>query len=137
MNFLPLRGRPAVPQSAHLAQAGFVVAALTHPGDNNRDESKFVGAPVDRPREVNHMLDYMLTAWPEHDRIDPNRIGVFGFSSGGFTTLVPGGGVPDMKREGEFCAQYPQNWPGRLGNKPKTGGGGMGRPALLPGGGLS
>jgi predicted dienelactone hydrolase len=49
-----------------LAQAGFVVAALTHPGDNSRDESKFIEAPVNRPREVSRLLDYMLAAWPEH-----------------------------------------------------------------------
>jgi predicted dienelactone hydrolase len=63
-----------------LAQAGFVVAALTHPGDNNRDESKFIEAPLNRPREISRLLDYMLAAWPEHDRVDANRIGVFGFS---------------------------------------------------------
>jgi predicted dienelactone hydrolase len=57
-----------------LAQAGFVVAALTHPGDNNRDEAKFIEAPVNWPRDVSRLLDYMLAAWPEHDRVDPNRI---------------------------------------------------------------
>ena len=105
-----------------LAQAGFVVAALTHPGDNNRDESRFIEAPVKRPREVSRLLDYMLATWREHDRIDPKRIGVFGFSSGGFTALVLVGGVPDMKREGEFCAQYPQDWPCRMASDPKNGG---------------
>jgi predicted dienelactone hydrolase len=105
-----------------LAQAGFIVAALTHPGDNSRDESRFIEAPVNRPREVSRLVDYMLTAWPEHDRVDPNRIGVFGFSSGGFTALVLVGGVPDMEREAEFCVHYPQDWPCRMASDHKDGG---------------
>jgi predicted dienelactone hydrolase len=64
----------------------------------------------------------MLTAWPEHDRVDPNRIGVFGFSSGGFTALVLVGGVPDMEREADFCAHYPQDWPCRMASDHKDGG---------------
>jgi predicted dienelactone hydrolase len=113
-----------------LAQAGFVVAALTHPGDNNRDESKFIEAPVRRPREVSRLVDYMLTDWPEHDRVDPNRIGAFGFSSGGFTALVLVGGVPDMKREAEFCAQYPQDWPCRMASDHKSGASASSTPPL-------
>lgn len=111
-----------------LARAGFVVAALTHPGDNNRDMSRFISAPVDRPRQVSHLLDYMLTVWPGHDRIDPNHIGMFGFSSGGFTALVLVGGVPDMNQEAEFCAQYPQDWPCRMATEHKTGGPGLSPP---------
>jgi predicted dienelactone hydrolase len=91
-----------------LAHAGFVVAAVTHTGNNYRDDSRFshVG---DRPRHVIRMLDYMLAAWPAHAQIDPARIGVFGFSAGGFTALVLIGGVPDMSRERAFCAAHEQD----------------------------
>jgi predicted dienelactone hydrolase len=65
-----------------LAKAGFVVAAVTHTGDNVRDQSK-MAQMVDRPRHVSRMLDYMLAAWPASDRLDPTRVGIFGFSSGG------------------------------------------------------
>jgi predicted dienelactone hydrolase len=92
-----------------LAKVGFVVAAVTHTGDNNRDQSK-MAQMVDRPRHVSRMLDYMLAAWPDHNRLDPTRVGVFGFSSGGFTALALIGGVPDMSRVGPYCAEHPQDF---------------------------
>jgi predicted dienelactone hydrolase len=72
-----------------LALAGFVVASVTHTGNNYRDDSRFSHV-ADRPRHIMRMLDYMLGAWPAHGQIDPGRIGVFGFSTGGFTALVLG-----------------------------------------------
>lgn len=92
-----------------LAQAGFVVAAPTHTGDNYLDQS-YVGNRkdlTDRPRQVKVVLDYMLTIWPGHDRLDPSRIGMFGFSLGAFTTLVESGGAPDSNRMIELCSQRP------------------------------
>jgi len=86
-----------------LAQAGFVVAAVTHTGNNYRDD-RFIVA--DRPRHIIRVLDYMLGKWPAHAQIDPARIGVFGHSAGGFTALVLIGGVPDMSRERDFCAAH-------------------------------
>src|SRR5262249_45355222 len=62
-----------------LAQAGFVVAALTHTGDNSQDQS-YVGNQrdlIDRPRQINRVLDFILGAWPEHSRLDPTRVGIF------------------------------------------------------------
>ena len=38
----------------------------------------------------------MLASWPHHDALDPSRIGMFGFSAGGFTALVAIGGTPDL-----------------------------------------
>lgn len=92
-----------------LAEAGFVVAAVTHTGDNYRDQSEF--SRVDqRPRHIRLLIDYLLTAWPDHDRIDPARIGMFGFSAGGFTTLVAIGGTPDLGRVGPHCAEHSGDW---------------------------
>jgi predicted dienelactone hydrolase len=88
-----------------LAQAGFVVASVTHTGNNYRDDSRFSHV-VDRPRHVIRMLDYMLGVWPAHAQVDRARIGVFGFSAGGFTALVLVGGVPDLSRERVFCAAH-------------------------------
>ncbi len=78
-----------------LADAGFVVAAITHTGDNYRDHSQF-GRLESRPRHVKVLVDYMLSSWPHHDALDPARIGMFGFSAGGFTALVDIGGTPDL-----------------------------------------
>jgi predicted dienelactone hydrolase len=87
-----------------LAEAGFVVAAVTHTGDNADDDS---AAPsrwmLDRPRHVRILIDYILDQWPGHGSIDPKRIGIFGFSSGGYTALAAIGAVPDLKRAQEHC----------------------------------
>lgn len=92
-----------------LAGEGFVVAALTHTGDNYMDQS-YVGNRkdlTDRARQVSVVLSYMLTTWIQHERLDAGRVGMFGFSLGGFTTLVESGGIPDLSRMRELCATRP------------------------------
>jgi predicted dienelactone hydrolase len=88
-----------------LADAGFVVAAITHDDDVSL---------LERPRHVTHVLDYLLGGWPAHARLDPARVGVYGFSVGGFAALVTAGGVPDFGRIPAYCAQYPDRVCGML-----------------------
>ena len=78
-----------------LAKAGFVVATVSHTGDTFDDQSR-AGHIMDRPQHIHRLIDYMLTEWPNRARIDASRVGMFGFSAGGFTTLVSIGGVPDF-----------------------------------------
>jgi predicted dienelactone hydrolase len=99
-----------------LADAGFVVAAVTHPGDNHADQSRSV-AVLDRPGHVTRAIDYMLGSWKGHDRIDANRVGVFGYSAGGFTALVSAGGKPDLTMVGPHCAGHPGDFACRLLSK--------------------
>jgi predicted dienelactone hydrolase len=92
-----------------LAAEGFVVAALTHTGDNYMDQS-YAGNRrnlTDRPRQVSLVLSYMLTVWSHHDRLNSSRVGMFGFSLGGFTTLVEIGGIPNLTRIVELCTKRP------------------------------
>jgi len=89
-----------------LAGAGFVVAALTHSGDNWRDRS-LVAAIWQRPRQLRLLVDYMTGTWPGRARIDAAKIGAFGFSAGGFTVLVAGGGRPDLGRVRDHCSAHP------------------------------
>src|SRR5580658_10435381 len=96
-----------------LAEAGFVVAAVTHTGDNYRDRTQ-VGRLENRPRHIKVLIDYMLASWPHHDTIDPSRIGMFGFSAGGFTALVAIGGTPDMSTVASYCAAHPDEWSCRM-----------------------
>jgi predicted dienelactone hydrolase len=96
-----------------LADAGFVVAAVTHTGDNYREQTQ-VGRLENRPRHIKVLIDYMLASWPHHDAIDPSRIGMFGFSAGGFTALVAIGGTPDMTTVAPFCAAHPDEWSCRM-----------------------
>jgi predicted dienelactone hydrolase len=93
-----------------LADAGFVVAAPLHTGDNYKDQSA-IGKPpwfVDRARHVHLTISYMLDAWRERARIDADKIGVFGFSAGGTTALIAIGGQPDLDSIAEHCAKAPE-----------------------------
>ena len=61
-----------------------------HTGDNYADQSA-VGSVFwlsGRTRKLHATIDYMLKNWQGHDRINPERIGTFGFSAGGFTVLT-------------------------------------------------
>lgn len=89
-----------------LADAGFVVAAVTHTGDNHADQSRSLDI-MDRPRQISRVIDHMLAGWRGRAVIDPARVGMFGFSAGGFTTLVSIGGEPDFSSIGPMCRQYP------------------------------
>lgn len=89
-----------------LAHAGFVVAAVSHTGDTYDDHSR-AASIMGRPPQVRRLIDYMLAEWPDHGRIDAARVGVFGFSAGGFTALVAAGGTPDFSRIGPHCAAHP------------------------------
>lgn len=89
-----------------LADAGFVVVAMNHTGDNYADQSRSADI-MDRPRQVSRVIDHMLSTWEGHATIDPQRVGMFGHSAGGFTTLVIIGGVPDFTKIGPMCRQQP------------------------------
>jgi predicted dienelactone hydrolase len=88
-----------------LANAGFVVAAINHPGDTYSDMSRAAEMSefVERPTDIKRLIDYMLSAAPEAASIDPQRIGFFGFSRGGYTGLVLAGGDPDFLHANVPC----------------------------------
>ncbi|TFW30895.1 alpha/beta hydrolase family protein [Massilia horti] len=88
-----------------LANAGFVVAALTHPGDNSQDQSRATDI-LERPKHVVAVINYMLGDWEKHAALAPDRIGMFGFSSGGFTAVVNVGGKPDLTLVFEYCKTH-------------------------------
>lgn len=89
-----------------LANAGFVVAALTHSGDSYQDQSRATDMP-NRPRQLSVLITYMLKSWLGHDRLDPNRVGAFGFSSGGFTVLAAAGAKTDPAIIARHCQILP------------------------------
>ena len=84
--------------AAALADAGFVVAAVDHPGDNTTDRSRIdtLSILLDRPTDIRRLTDFMLDAWPEAAKLDRERIGFFGFSRGAYTGLVIAGGRLDI-----------------------------------------
>jgi predicted dienelactone hydrolase len=90
-----------------LAKAGFVVAALTHPGDNWRDDSRSTQLS-DRPRHVSLLIDHMTRTWSGPVAVDAGRIGAFGFSAGAFTITSVVGGVSDPARIARHCEEEPE-----------------------------
>jgi predicted dienelactone hydrolase len=67
------------------------------PGDTVVDLSRSgdLSVFVERPTDIKRLIDFMLAASPTASKIDPDRIGFFGFSRGGYTGLVIIGANPD------------------------------------------
>lgn len=93
-----------------LADAGYVVVAPTHAGDNYADRSR-QGSPAlfsERAGHVRAAVDYALKQWPQRNAVDPARVGAYGFSAGGFTVLTLAGGTPNMAIIREHCSRTPE-----------------------------
>jgi predicted dienelactone hydrolase len=91
-----------------LAHAGFVAAAVSHTGDTYDDQSQVLRL-WRRPAQLRRLVSYLLDEWPQHDRLDRNRVGAFGYSNGGFTVLVAAGGVPDLDKTAPYCRAHPDH----------------------------
>ena len=80
-----------------LADAGFVVAAINHRGDNLPTLADAADPSVmfERPFAIKRLIDFMLSESPPASRIDRERIGLFGFSAGAVTGLAMAGADPN------------------------------------------
>jgi len=94
---------------APLARAGYVVAAVDHPGNNGLDKMTAAGAIMSWTRAGD--LKVALAAAKADPAIGPHmdmtKVGVAGFSAGGFTSLVAAGAKVDMNRFLAFCKTHP------------------------------
>lgn len=91
-----------------LADNGFIVAAISHPGDTARDRSRSddLSVFVERPTDIKRLIDFMVGTTSFAARIDQDRIGFFGYSRGGYTGLVLIGANPDWAGEAtRYCQQ--------------------------------
>ena len=88
-----------------LADAGFIVVAINHPGDNAMDKSRTgdFSVFVERPADIKRVIDFVLGPWPDAARVDAGRIGIFGFSRGGYTGLVAIGANPYFGKRLRLC----------------------------------
>jgi len=97
--------------ATHLARHGFIVAGITHPRDNHRDPGGVGTAEVlyGRPVQIQALITHLLEdpAWA--GLIDPDRIGVAGFSDGGYTALLLAGAVPRFDRYIGYCERQPED----------------------------
>ena len=88
-----------------LADAGFIVAAINHPGAADMSRSDDLAAFVERPTDIKRLINFVIQTSPVATKIDPQRIGFFGFSRGGYAGLVLFGANPDWAVVTEFCQQ--------------------------------
>jgi len=97
-----------------LARAGYLVAALRHPGDNWQDHSLFERGSAayldERPRQVSRVLDAILSDPQWSDRIAKDargpRVGALGHSAGGYTVLALAGGRVEIGRLAAHCNSH-------------------------------
>ncbi len=116
-----------------LAQQGYLVAALRHPGDNWQDRTLLQTSAVryftERPQHISRVIDALLRdpAWGPRIASDAQgpRIGALGHSAGGYTVLALAGGLPELARfpahcnahradDPIFCSMDPSGQPTRL-----------------------
>lgn len=94
-----------------LARAGYVVIAVDHPGNNGRDRMTVPGAILfwERPGDLAAALARVRTDPAIAPHLDLSRLGVAGFSAGGFTSLAAAGARVDIDRFRAFCAAHPKD----------------------------
>jgi predicted dienelactone hydrolase len=94
--------------AAHLASKGYVVLAPRHWGDSY-DKPRGRGTDVQlvrRPQQAAEALDTVLADPFISASIDAARIGMLGYSAGGYTTLVMAGGRPDFSLWRAHCKAH-------------------------------
>ena len=93
--------------AATLVRAGFVVAQVTHAGDNHQDTSR--AGPESfrqRPLEVSQAIDALAADPLWSQQVDTTRVGVHGMSAGGVTALSLAGGQWRMLNLLKHCAVH-------------------------------
>lgn len=88
-----------------LARCGFVVAALTHTGDNvdNMAHLFSLNQLVGRVRELKALLDVLLETKNTAEMIDVTRVSVVGVGPGATAALLLAGGRLDATGWGGYC----------------------------------
>jgi len=81
------------------------VVTLTHPGDSDRDPEAWRSdrVLVAREHDLRAALDAVVADPVFGGHIDRDRIGVAGFSLGGYTALLLAGAKPDFSRFSSYC----------------------------------
>lgn len=95
-----------------LAENGFIVAAVNHPGNNALEPYTVQGFTQgwERAEDLTRILDGMLADEEFAPRIDPRRVGAAGFSFGGYTMMELAGGIGDLSTALTLCdTHHPTN----------------------------
>jgi len=94
-----------------MARAGYVVVAVDHPGNNGVDPMTDAGSVLMWNRADDLAAAFAaVQADPRLSaHVDVQRLGVAGYSAGGFTALLAAGARPDMARLVAFCRANPED----------------------------
>lgn len=92
--------------ATRLTKLGALVVAADHPGSSGGDPERASILEVwTQPEDVHRLIDRLLDSdWKEY--IDPQRIGVVGFSLGGTTAMSLAGVRLQMERFERFCESH-------------------------------
>ena len=94
-----------------LARAGFIAAAVDHPGNNANAPLTSEGFVLwwERATDLSEVLDALLADPEFGPHIDKDRIGAAGFSLGGYTVLELAGARTDVAAMYDLCRKEPKN----------------------------
>jgi Predicted dienelactone hydrolase len=94
-----------------LAREGFVVIAVDHPGSNGRGPITGNGAAWwwERAEDLKAAWATVQADAELSPHLDAKRLGVAGFSAGGFAALVAGGARVDVQHFADFCHAHPND----------------------------
>ncbi len=92
-----------------LARAGYIAAAVDHPGNNSLEPLTPEGfaLPWERATDLSEVLDGMLADPEFGPKIDAARVGAAGFSIGGYTVLQLAGARADLSVMADLCRKEP------------------------------
>ncbi len=92
----------------YFVKKGFIVASIDHFGNTwYQSSSDFFLRLWDRPLDITHALDRLLTDPYFAPHIDPEKIGFIGYSLGGMTGIwLAGGRWVDIRNIPDFHTQY-------------------------------
>ena len=96
-----------------LARAGFIAAAVDHPGNNGTEPYTAQGFVLwwERATDLSNVIDAMLADSEFGPRIDADRIGAAGFSIGGYTVMELAGAQTDISILFDHCKAEPNYIP--------------------------
>lgn len=91
-----------------LAQQGYIVAAVNHPGTTSQDRSAQAAAQLwQRPRDLSRAIDALLARPEPFGAVDSDRIAVVGHSLGGWTVMETAGARFDPALFARDCSAHP------------------------------
>jgi len=92
-----------------LARDGYIVVAVDHPGNNGAEPMTVAGATLwwDRAEDLRVALDAIARDRTVGPHADLSRVGVAGFSAGGYTSLIAAGARIEPQRFVRFCETHP------------------------------